>query len=230
MIYNFKFRTSLRALLTNNITENEFNDLVYSYFPNVYTQFTIGQNKKQRVRTLIEYADTHQEIKQLLEGIKKINPKVYQEYKSKLEENSPPPPPPPSIICEYDIAVTHISDIVFYGYYSENLIGLDKKDTPIGLKQYIDQWVKTEDEDNPYYLVVVELFETTLNAYIKHFELINIGNECYIDMMRDVLKIFRYMLIRNHCPAYQSLMILDKLHNTMITRLGDNWNPSDFVR
>ena len=226
MLYQInKIRKSLRALLTNNIAVSEFNDLVYAYFPNVYTQFTIGQNKGQRVQTLIDYADTHREIKQLLEGIKKINPKVYQEYKSELEET-----PPLSFICEYDIAVIHIAEIVFYGHFSENLIGLDKKDTPIGLKQYIDQWVETGDENNPYYLVVVELFETTLNAYIKCFELINIGNDCYIDMMCDVLKTFRYMLIKNHCPAYQSLKIFDKLHNTMITRLGNNWTLSDFVR
>ena len=227
MLYNFKFRITLRALLTNDISENEFNDLVYAYFPGVYNQFTIGQNKKQRVRTLIEYADTHQEMGQLLEGIKKINPKVYQEYNAELEEN---PSPPPLIICEYDIAVTHVSEIVFHGYYPDNLIGLDKRDTPIGLKQYIDLWVNTQDEDNSYYLVVVELFEKTLNAYIKHFKLINISNECYIDMMRDVLKTFRHMLLRNHCPAYQSLRIFDKLHDTMMARLRDNWNPSDFVR
>ena len=137
---------------------------------------------------------------------------------------------PPPIVSEYSIAVKHIAEIVFHGYYSDNLIGLDEKDTPIGLKQYIDEWVKTEDEDNSYYLVVVELFEKTLNAYIKHFKLINIENGCYIDMMRDVLKKFRHMLIRNHCPAYQSLKIFDKLHDTMITRLGNNWNRSDFVR
>ena len=227
MLYNFRFRIDIRELLTNGITETEFNDLVYTYFPTVYNQFTSGQNKKQRVRTLIEYADNHREIEQLLEGIKKINLDVYQKYGAKLGGNLTPPPP---VVSEYDIAVKHIAEIVFYGHYSENLIGLDKNDTPIGLKQYIDRWVKTKDEDNPYYLVVVGLFETTLNAYIKHFKLINIGNECYIDMMRDVLKKFRHMLIRNHCPAYQSLKIFDKLHNTMMTRLGNNWTPSDFVR
>ena len=227
MLYNFRLRIDIRELLTNGITETELNDLVYTYFPTVYNQFTSGQNKKQRVRTLIEYADNHREIEQLLENIKKINPDVYQEYEAKLGGN---PTPPPAVVSEYGIAVKHIAEIVFYGHYSENLIGLDKKDTPIGLKQYIDQWVKTKDEDNPYYLVVVGLFETTLNAYIKHFKLINIGNECYIDMMRDVLKKFRHMLIKNHCPAYQSLKIFDKLHDTMITRLGNNWTPSDFVR
>lgn len=227
MLYNFRFRMDIRELLTNGIAETEFNDLVYTYFPTVYNQFTSGQNKKQRVRTLIEYADNHRGIEQLLKGIKKINPDVYQEYEAKLGGNPTPPLP---VVSEYDIAVKHIAEIVFYGHYSENLIGLDKNDTPIGLKQYIDRWVKTEDEDNPYYMVVVGLFETTLNAYIKHFKLINIGNECYIDMMRNVLKKFRHMLIRNHCPAYQSLKIFDKLHNTMMTRLGNNWTPSDFVR
>ena len=92
MLYNFRLRTVIRELLNKDLPEEEFNDLVYDYFPDVYNQFTNGQNKKQRVRILIEYADKHREIEQLLEGIKNINPKVYQEYESKLGENPPPPP------------------------------------------------------------------------------------------------------------------------------------------
>ena len=92
MLYNFRLRKVIRELLYQGLDEEEFNDLVYDYFPDVYNQFTNGQNKKQRVRILIEYADKHREIEQLLEGIKNINPKVYQEYESKLGENPPPPP------------------------------------------------------------------------------------------------------------------------------------------
>ncbi|ABG51317.1 protein of unknown function DUF900, hydrolase-like [Trichodesmium erythraeum IMS101] len=92
MLYNFRLRKVIRELLNQDLPEEEFNDLVYDYFPDVYNQFTNGQNKKQRVRILIEYADKHREIERLLEGIKNINPKVYQEYESKLGENPPPPP------------------------------------------------------------------------------------------------------------------------------------------
>ncbi|MCL2928268.1 MAG: alpha/beta hydrolase [Trichodesmium sp. MAG_R01] len=92
MLYNFRLRTVIRELLYQGLDEEEFNDLVYNYFPDVYNQFTNGQNKKQRVRILIEYADKHREIEQLLEGIKNINPKVYQEYESEFEEKPSKPP------------------------------------------------------------------------------------------------------------------------------------------
>merc|ERR1712117_95196 len=82
----------IRELLYQGLDEEEFNDLVYDYFPDVYSQFTNGQNQSQKVRILIEYADKHREIEQLLEVIKNINPKVYQEYEPKLGENPPPPP------------------------------------------------------------------------------------------------------------------------------------------
>ena len=93
MLYNLKLRIVIRKLINEALTPEEFNDLVYDYFPDVYRQFTNGQNQPQRVRTLIDYADKHREIEKLLERIKNINPEVYQEYESELGENSPPPPP-----------------------------------------------------------------------------------------------------------------------------------------
>ena len=47
MLYNFRLRTVIRELLYQGLDEEEFNDLVYNYFPDVYNQFTNGQNKKQ---------------------------------------------------------------------------------------------------------------------------------------------------------------------------------------
>ena len=92
MLYNLRLRIVIRALLYQGLGEEEFNDLVYDYFPDVYSQFTNGQNKSQRIRNLIDYADKHREIEKLLEGIKNINPKVYQEYESELEGKPPKPP------------------------------------------------------------------------------------------------------------------------------------------
>ena len=92
MLYNLRLRIVIRELLYQGLGEEEFNDLVYDYFPDVYSQFTNGQNKSQRIRNLIDYADKHREIEKLLEGIKNINPKVYQEYESELEGKPPKPP------------------------------------------------------------------------------------------------------------------------------------------
>ena len=81
MLYNFGRRIAIGRLLKEDLLEKEFNDLVYSYFPDVFNQFTSGQTKNQKVRLLIEYADKHKEIDKLLEAIKNINLKVYQKYK-----------------------------------------------------------------------------------------------------------------------------------------------------
>ena len=97
MLYNLRLRIVIRKLINEALTPEEFNDLVSDYFPDVYWQFTNGQNQAQRIRNLIDYADKHREIEQLLEGIKNINPKVYKEYESELEgkpSTSPYEPPP----------------------------------------------------------------------------------------------------------------------------------------
>ena len=57
MLYNLRLRIVIRELLYQGLGEEEFNDLVYDYFPDVYSQFTNGQNKSQRIRNLIDYAD-----------------------------------------------------------------------------------------------------------------------------------------------------------------------------
>ena len=48
---------------------------------------------------------------------------------------------PPPIVSEYDITVKHVSKIVFYGFYAENLIRNELLDVQIGVKDYIDKWL-----------------------------------------------------------------------------------------
>ena len=81
MPYNIK---AIRELTNEALTLEELKDLVFDDFRQVYEQFTEGQTKSQQIRILISYAEKRREIDKLLEGIKNINPKVYEEYESQL--------------------------------------------------------------------------------------------------------------------------------------------------
>ena len=135
---------------------------------------------------------------------------------------------PPPIVSEYSITVKHVSEIVFYGFYAENLIRNELSDVQIGVKDYIDKWLATSDEDNNYYPIVVKNFQTALNGYIKHFNFYNIQNDCYIDLMHDVLKAFRYMMLRNHYTYYQSEKTIHKLRDSMMSAISTNWICTEF--
>lgn len=75
----------IRQLITNYLTPEEFNDLVYYHFPAVNSQFADGQTQPARIRFLIEYCKTHQEIAKLLEKIGEINSQAF----TNLLMNSP---------------------------------------------------------------------------------------------------------------------------------------------
>lgn len=135
---------------------------------------------------------------------------------------------PPPIVSEYDITVKHVSKIVFYGFFAENLITNELSDVQIGVKDYIDKWLATSNEDNIYYPLVVENFKMALNGYIKHFKFYNIQNGCYIDLMHDVLKAFRYMMLRNHYTYYQSEKTIHRLRDSMMSAISTNWICTEF--
>ena len=89
MPYNLK---AVRELV-KALTLEEFKELVFDDFPDVNEQFTEGQTLSQQIRILVSYADKHREIDKLIEGIKSINPRVYEEYEPQLgkDENQSPP-------------------------------------------------------------------------------------------------------------------------------------------
>ena len=82
MSYNLK---AIRELVTKALTLEEFKNLVFDDFPDVREQFTDRQTKSDQILILVDYAERHREIDKLIEGIKSINPKVYEEYESKCK-------------------------------------------------------------------------------------------------------------------------------------------------
>ena len=85
MEYNLKV---IHELVKTALTLEDFNNLVFYDFRNVYDNFTEGQQQDARIRLLIDYADKHGEIDKLLESIKKQNEKVYNKFSDRIFETT----------------------------------------------------------------------------------------------------------------------------------------------
>jgi formylglycine-generating enzyme required for sulfatase activity len=70
----------------------QLDQLVYYTFPDLYKQFAGSQTLRQRIITLIDYADKHQKMDKLLETIKGINSEVYEKYAPQLIISEQPLP------------------------------------------------------------------------------------------------------------------------------------------
>jgi len=75
---------AIRKLVAAALGDQELQDLCFDHFRAVYSQFTAGQPKNQRVLQLVDYADRYLEIEKLLVAIKKANPNAYAMFESQL--------------------------------------------------------------------------------------------------------------------------------------------------
>jgi len=66
MKFNLK---EIRRLLKDSFTKDEFDNLVFYNFDNVYGQFANGQTQDERIRLLLNHAQKHEKIPQLIEAI-----------------------------------------------------------------------------------------------------------------------------------------------------------------
>src|SRR5438067_2867639 len=87
---------AIRKLLDEAVDDNAFLDLCLYEFPEVHKQFTTGQQKGQRVRLLLDYADRHRQLDKLLAAVKEANAVVYSEYEQRLAGAAAPTTPPPA--------------------------------------------------------------------------------------------------------------------------------------
>ena len=76
MTYNL---APLRDLIKENLTDQEFRDLVFYHFSEIEKQFTSGMTKSEQIRLLLEYVDRYQELDYFLEKIEKERPKIFTE-------------------------------------------------------------------------------------------------------------------------------------------------------
>ena len=75
---------AIRKLVADALGDQELKDLCFDHFPAVYSQFTLGQPKSQRVLDLVDYASRYFQIEKLLVAIKKVNPNAYTMFESQL--------------------------------------------------------------------------------------------------------------------------------------------------
>jgi Effector-associated domain 7 len=76
-------------LVKESLSDDDLQNICLCHFRSIHRQFTTGQTQDFRIRLLIEYIDLHQhETSKLLNKIKSINPKAYQEYVNKVNDRS----------------------------------------------------------------------------------------------------------------------------------------------
>jgi Effector-associated domain 7/TIR domain len=71
---------SIRQLVEDALSDDDLINLCQDEFPKVHGQFTTGQTKSQRIRSLVEYAERQIKIPQLLKAIQQINHNAYAEF------------------------------------------------------------------------------------------------------------------------------------------------------
>ena len=66
--------------LIKNLTDQEFQDLVFYHFPEIQQQFTPGMTQSEQIRLLLEHIDRHQELHYFLEKIEQERPDIFTKY------------------------------------------------------------------------------------------------------------------------------------------------------
>jgi hypothetical protein len=70
----------IRQLIENAVSDDDLSNLCIDEFPRVYNQFTQGQTRSQRIRSLVEYATQQNKFNKLLSAIEHINPTAYHDF------------------------------------------------------------------------------------------------------------------------------------------------------
>ena len=87
MKYNLRL---IRDLINEALTPEEFDDLVFYSFRDVYRQFTNGQNLHLKYRLLLDHIDKYERTDDLLKEIKEKNPKAFNEFQSSILDSMTP--------------------------------------------------------------------------------------------------------------------------------------------
>jgi hypothetical protein len=86
---------AIRELLTAAFGDEDLNNFCADHFRPVYDTFTAGQDRRARVRALVDYADRHRELDRLLAAVKEANRAVYAEFELRLSVTVVPGPVAP---------------------------------------------------------------------------------------------------------------------------------------
>lgn len=93
-----KYNTEqIRQLLIDGFTSTELRQLCYDHFKETYEKFATNTGKEEIVALLVEYADRHLRLDELLDWARNKNPAKYRIYEPYFTEIFYIPPPPPSL-------------------------------------------------------------------------------------------------------------------------------------
>jgi formylglycine-generating enzyme required for sulfatase activity len=75
---------AIRQLVFVALDDDELKDLCFDHFPDVSAEFTAGQSKSERVRSLVSYADRHGRLDVLLDALEQANPNQFARFEADL--------------------------------------------------------------------------------------------------------------------------------------------------
>jgi hypothetical protein len=86
---------NIRHFIQQRFNDSELRDFCLAYFPQVHDEFTIGMNRSQMVRELVDYCRRHERMPDLMAALQRDRPQQFQEYFSWQTRQDTPTPPQP---------------------------------------------------------------------------------------------------------------------------------------
>jgi pSer/pThr/pTyr-binding forkhead associated (FHA) protein len=86
-------RSRLRQFMVDAFNDDELADLIFDYFPNVRPLLSDEMPLSQQVRTLIDFADRHEQLEHLVVVLEKLRPDAYCDF-FQTDLALPPEPEP----------------------------------------------------------------------------------------------------------------------------------------
>jgi hypothetical protein len=80
---------AIRTLVKEALTDQQFQDLCFDHFREVFDQFTDGQSRDARIRWLVEYAQKQLLLGKLLTEVRRINPRLFDKLVTEQIPSAP---------------------------------------------------------------------------------------------------------------------------------------------
>ena len=110
-------RAILRELVGAAFSDEDLRVFCSDNFTDVYNNFTDEQSKNERVLELLDFAQSHSGFKPLAELVKRANPEKYEEFESRLtQETEQTPKPDPEITSALEKIRQELKRDPDYGY------------------------------------------------------------------------------------------------------------------
>jgi hypothetical protein len=75
---------AVRRFVDEALSDEDVNDLTIDHFPAVYRDFSSATGRRSKIRQLVEYADRHDRLGELVSWVRESNPAVYARHEQQL--------------------------------------------------------------------------------------------------------------------------------------------------